>query len=205
MMSIDKVFLLFVHFLSISAFAQENKIIVFRDDTILQQKLMGRFENKLNQHYYGSPIYDFKEKLPDGQYIYVSINRQDSTKVNFENFILIKGHFKDSLRNGKFEYYGYCGTGRKINKNRNLSEIFNYHNGLLNGYYMAANCENILFEGNYKLGNRDGFFYTYDAYGILMKIEVFRNDTLQYFSTYPNITIIKPAEDTIKDYRPVLD
>jgi hypothetical protein len=74
---------------------------------------LGRFTNALDQPYETQPFYDLKEKLPDGEYIYLGINRKDSANKLIMDIITIKGQCTISLRQGKFEYY------RKFVKNGN--------------------------------------------------------------------------------------
>lgn len=182
-----KFFVLIVYLLFPILTMGQTRIIFFDDTT----KLMGMFENGLDQPYYIVPFYDLKEKLPDGNYTYVDANRKDSAKVDLEEITLIKGQYLDSLRTGRFEYYYFCTNKRK--EVRVLTSIYNYNKGLLDGYYMSRKCVHMSYQGHYRNGKRHGYFFTYGADGELIELELYQNDALLFHSKYPNITIAQPS------------
>lgn len=171
------------------SYGQTN--LIFFDDTVSQNKFMGRFENEMKQPYYNVPFYDLKEKLPDGTYVYIDLNKESAKKGDVNAHTLVKGQFVDSLRTGRFEYYTFCKVKNKRREQRVLTDVFNYKEGLLDGYYLSMNCQNKLREGNYKMGKRHGLFYAYDTNGNLVEVELYQDDTLLYRSKYANITIVK--------------
>lgn len=173
--------------------------LIFTDDTLLQEKFMGEFENSQNQPYHVVNLFDFKEKLPDGLYKYIDADRKDSSRIDIEEHVLIKGEYLDSLRTGRFEYFSNCRRMNKKEDERTLVTVYYYNKGLLDGYYMANRCGQKLQEGYYKDGKRHGFFYYYSyANGELEKTELFKEGSLLYQSKKGNTTIVFPVSDTTK-------
>jgi len=159
----------------------QSHLIFFRD-TVTQNRFMARFENTMNQPYYGYPFYYFKEYLPDGKYEYVKTLRTDSSKIAISDFVIASGYYLDSLRTGRFESYAFCKISGKRKETRVLTHIFNYEEGLLNGYYANYNCLGKTMEGHYKHGKRHGYFLTYGIDGRIVNLELYRNDTLIFYS-----------------------
>ncbi|MFN0187705.1 MAG: hypothetical protein ACKVQV_03300 [Bacteroidia bacterium] len=167
---------------------QSQTTIIYRGDSTLIEKFMGYFMNNFNQQYYLNPYFDLNEKLPDGNYLVFSISKNDSIKLKVDDVISIRGQYKDSMRTGKFEYFTQCKIENRKNKYKNvLVHVFNYTNGLLDGYYKSCNCEYKTLEGFYKNGNRHGFFFSYDQ-NELIKVELYQEGLLLFHSNKPNIT-----------------
>lgn len=147
---------------------------------------MGKFENAQNQSYETMPFYDLKEKLADGEYIYLSIEKKDSAKRNLKDYTAIKGQYKNRLRQGRFEYYQRYKVKKKWENK--LMKVYTYKDGILDGYYMSGNSAYKTEEGYYQQGKRHGFFITYDFYGggSIQKIELYLSDKLQYYIDYTN-------------------
>jgi hypothetical protein len=164
----------------------DSTIIIFTGDT---SSIMKSSRDSFNKILYTQPWYDFNEYLPDGKYLYVDV-RYKKKRCNLEDGVLIQGQFLDSLRSGKFEYYTFCNDNSKSKEFRKLTDIYNYNEGLLHGYYRSNSCLGILYEGFYKHGKRHGFFLSYDPVnGELKEVELFQNDELLYRSSRPNITV----------------
>ncbi|GIV45132.1 MAG: hypothetical protein KatS3mg035_2255 [Bacteroidia bacterium] len=174
-----KMILLILSIIGLANLLYSQTIYIFRDDSLLNKKYLGRFENSLNQPYIITPFFDLKERLPDGEYIVVNVNRKDSAKKDLKKYIEIKGQYKDSLRNGRFEYYRTFKINGKWKNN--LTHIYTYKRGLLDGYYVSMNPLYKLYEGYYKDGKRHGIFITYDfRSGEMEEICVYIEDTLKY-------------------------
>lgn len=136
--------------------------MICSDDWELQEAYMGLLENEFNQSYLVSGYFTFKECLPDGEYIYLGISRNKLARVkDYERYILQKGNYVDSLRNGKFLIYSENYRHHKGEPLRVHAEI-NYSKGLLHGHVIHYYNHRPRCEGNYTLGVRDGFFYYYD-------------------------------------------
>ncbi|GIV45108.1 MAG: hypothetical protein KatS3mg035_2231 [Bacteroidia bacterium] len=174
-----KMILLILSIIGLANLLYSQTIYIFRDDSLLKTKYLGGFENSLNQPYIITPFFDLKERLPDGEYIVVNVNRKDSAKKDLNKYIEIKGQYKDSLRNGRFEYYRtFKINGKWKNK---LTDIYTYKRGLLDGYYVSMSSLYKLYEGYYKDGKRHGIFITYDfRSGEMEEICVYIEDTLKY-------------------------
>lgn len=174
-----KMILLILSIIGLANLLYSQTIYIFRDDSLLNKKYLGRFENSLNQPYIITPFFDLKERLPDGEYIVVNVNRKDSAKKDLNKYIEIKGQYKDSLRNGRFEYYRTFKINGKWKNN--LTHIYTYKRGLLDGYYVSMSSLYKLYEGYYKDGKRHGIFITYDfRSGEMEEICVYIEDTLKY-------------------------
>lgn len=165
-----------------------GQVYIYSDDST--QLYMNRFTNKFNQPYYSVPFSDLRENLPDGKYVYLSIPRADSSKSDRAIYKRITGQYVNNLRFGPFRYYALCG---KRGKTLVMTDFYSYKDGLLNGYCMSQTCLGKIYEGQYNMGMRDGFFLSYDGDENLAKIELFRNDTLIYWSAKPDITTPKVA------------
>ncbi|GIV44994.1 MAG: hypothetical protein KatS3mg035_2117 [Bacteroidia bacterium] len=174
-----KMILLILSIIGLANLLYSQTIYIFRDDSLLKTKYLGGFENSLNQPYIITPFFDLKERLPDGEYIVVNVNRKDSAKKDLNKYIEIKGQYKDSLRHGRFEYYRTFKIKGKWKNN--LTHIYTYKRGLLDGYYVSKNPLYKLYEGYYKDGKRHGIFITYDfRSGEIEEICVYIEDTLKY-------------------------
>lgn len=176
--------IVFLVLFSSPAFCQTTYI--FKDDSLLRNKFIGEFENSLNQPYNTVSPIDFKEKLPDGEYIYVWLHRKDSAKKDLKDYVYIKGQYKDSLRQGRFEYYTrYKEKGKWVNK---LMKFYTYRDGLLDGYYISNLSISRYEEGYYKEGKRHGFFISYDfsGKGEIKEIELYEENVLKYKVVYKN-------------------
>lgn len=68
----------------ISAFSYSQAVYVFKDDSLLNQSLICPFENIWDQPYRCIKCLDLKEKLPDGEYIVVDINRTDTSRMDLQ-------------------------------------------------------------------------------------------------------------------------
>ena len=172
----------FIFVLSKSVLAQ--RINIFLDDTLNRRKFITNTELEHFNNYRIRSFIDFKEKLPDGFYYFISLNKSDSSRKNMNNYISIKGSYKDSLREGAFDYYINEKKGNK--QIHHLSCEYNYKNGKLDGYYASWNSLGKEDEGYYLMGKRHGFFVSYNLNGSIQSIENYRNDSLKDWIKYYN-------------------
>lgn len=127
-------------------------------------------------------------KLKDGKYILVNIKSKDSNRINLNKNKLVEGEYKDSLRQGVFNYYSpnYLIFNSKIF----VKKVETYDKGLLNGYFGIFNeSGEIAYEGYYKNNKKHGFFIRYKSDKIV-SIKLFEEGVLKYFSKAPNITVM---------------
>ena len=121
---------------------------------------------------------DFKDSLPTGEWIlYDSVNKKKNKRR-----IYIVGHFKDSLRNGKFEYDIFKGKPQII---------YHFKNGKLDGTYQEYFVNTLTDEGFYKNGKREGFFIRHERFtGTILSVEKYENDSLKdWIEYYPSIGV----------------
>lgn len=184
-MGVERVFLIYITLLQIGCCQIVNgQIKIYSDDST--ELYIEGFTNQFDQHYYSVPFSDLKSHLPDGSYAYYSLRMRDSAKFGADKYLKIKGQYLNNQRSGQFVYYSTCGHR---DKKRVMTDLLNYKEGLLNGYCMSQTCVSKIYEGYYTMGKRDGFFLSYDEEGEIAKIELFKNDTLLYWSVKPDITV----------------
>ena len=178
-----RLFLIFgLLFQTIFCYTQTH--LIFKDDNIYDSVFIANLKGVyFYNYYYSVPLYDFKEKLPDGTWIVYNTVRKDSSKKNNDEYISMIGQFKDSLRNGTFRYYLQCNYKKESRKIENIT--YNFKKGKLDGYYSSKNCSNKKRdEGFYKNGMKDGYFISYFREGQIEAIGLYKYDTLSEWSNY---------------------
>ena len=164
----------------------KGQVSIYSDDST--ELYIERFSDNLNQHYYSIPFSGLKSNLPDGSYAYYSTRRIDSSKSSSYEYLRMTGQYVNNQRSGQFRHYALCGRN---GKERIMTDLLNYREGLLDGYCMSQTCTSKTYEGYYNMGKRDGFFVSYDEEGGIAKIELFRDDTLLYWSGRPDVTLVR--------------
>jgi len=150
-----------------------QNIIIYKDD-ILFKTLIDTSVKPLFEHTF---YYRLKKKLPDGQYIVYNSNRK---QVNANDFLLFKGQYLDSLREGLFEFYDEYST----DKTNNLILKETYQKGNLNGLYVEYNKLFKLHEGIYLNGSKCGNFISYDKKGSVKSVSYFEKDLIKSYTDY---------------------
>jgi antitoxin component YwqK of YwqJK toxin-antitoxin module len=133
----------------------------------------------------------FKDSLPDGTYYYIPKRKKKEKKTSVEDLYESKGQYVNSVPSGRFEYYSLCSFSKRKRDIRVLTAEENYKDGLLHGYSFCGTCEFKLYEGNFKMGKRHGFFYEYDFFGNLILVELYQEGVLIHRSELRDITILK--------------
>lgn len=154
------------------SFCQVNYIYLDEIDSIL-----------VSSNNYDTPLFDFEDKMPNGQWLVLNFERAEKIPKTTEDQILISGNFKDSLRDGIFKYNLRCLEGKRIVIKEGI--ICYYKNGLLHGYYISKNCNGqIIKSGWYDNGRKNGFFSYYYSSGNIKSIVLYQNDTITNWSYY---------------------
>mgnify|MGYP000742965571 CR=1 FL=1 len=113
--------------------------------------------------------YTLQDSLSPGEWILYDSN----TKEDLENSeVLVVGSFKDSLRNGEFQYH----NGHSI-------LTLNYKNGLLHGTLLERINNEVVNQGSYIQGRANGAFISY-LDGKLLSVSLYTNDTLTCWLQY---------------------
>lgn len=132
--------------------------------------------------YRSIPYYDFIDSLPDGKWLmYHYIGKKKK--------LYATGQYKNSLRNGTFQYYmyGYPAT------------TYHYKNGVLHGSYIRLNNpwgnlkKNTPYEqGSYSNGKKHGAFIQWNNAGTYIRsIASYFNDTLgDYIMYYEDTSVV---------------
>jgi hypothetical protein len=168
---------------------------VFKDDSVLLSQIM-ETTNNYSVQYEILPYYFFKDHLQDGTYYVIDLFKSDSASKKLMDFVIAKGQYKNTQREGRFEYF----TLLKKSPYRILTTLYTYHNGVLHGSFIAGNSVHLTHEGFYSNGKRDGFFITYkDASNSISTIEVFDNGHLKYKGVYNNENILTFEKNPILD------
>jgi antitoxin component YwqK of YwqJK toxin-antitoxin module len=191
-MMIRRVLLSF--FLYYSCCLAGQTVIICSDDSELQEKYMGFLENKFNQSYLVSGYFTFKERLPDGEYIYLGLSRNKFKRIkDYNRYIIQKGSYVDSLRHGKFIIYSE--NYRSKGDYKRVDAEINYSRGLLDGHVIHYYNHRPRCEGNYTLGLRDGFFYYYDwEKGVLWETLLYDKGELIAKSPWGRPTVLVPLK-----------
>jgi len=143
---------------------------------------------------------ELKENLSDGHWLYYNI--KDSTVKDYEQYLMVEGYYKDSLKHGKFTHYHRpFGGKKKYQKIRQVLMYKNYQKGLLDGYYCNYRFKDVKNEEGYFVqGKKHGFYIEY-YYGKERKIttlKFFKNDTIQYSTAHDDKGLIVFNSDAIK-------
>lgn len=164
-------------------------VAVYKNDSLFNTII----DSNKKTFFVNSFHYKLKDKLPSGTYIIYNTNRVKGNK-SLSAFILFKGTFKDSLREGVFEFYdeNYKGKPSKLI----LKET--YKNGILHGSYIEYNSSGKYYEGFYQNGKKDGFFITYNDGKVISSIAYYKNDIKKNSATYKN-NILYSTENELLD------
>lgn len=158
---------------------------IFKDDTLLKTSLMSEFKDTLIHSYRCISFLDLKERLPDGEYLVLGINRRDSSRNEFQKQIIIRGFYKDSKRDGRFDYYQRI--KRKWKYVSILTHSYTYKDGILDGYFFCSNTRHKIIEGYFKDGKEHGFFIYFDFDGgWINEIEFYQEGVVLYKVRYRN-------------------
>jgi hypothetical protein len=162
-----------------SKYCYTQIFIIYKDDslfkTIIDTNKISVFENNFR--------FKLKNKLPSGTYIVYNTSRTSKeARQDSNRFLIFKGDFKDSLREGQFEFYDEH-IKRKI-PNLTLSET--YKNGLLHGSYSEYNSSEKHYVGFYQNGKKEGFFITYNDKKEVTDIYYYEFDIKKSSVTYEN-------------------
>lgn len=161
-----------------------QKIKIFYESDSNSYNYLCSTEWAENKNYRTFLPIEFCPKLSDGKYVCRGEVRYGDTS---NSYVMMTGTFKDSLREGPFIYYSEPeGDSGKIHPDI----IYNYSKGLLNGYYFSYFGNNIDDEGYYVMGQRHGFFISFDYKGNLKSVQLYKHDTLTSWVEYsPQHTI----------------
>jgi hypothetical protein len=147
--------------------------VIFLDDSMYYSKINTRT-------YYGSYKIDFKDSLEDGLWIMHYLYKKDSCLAN-DSTIILKGSYKNNVKQGVFYTYEYDYKFLKIKFKRVIKKINYiaiteiYDNGLLNGLCVYPGRTTM-----YKNGKKEGIEYVTDIDNRICTLEVniYSNDTL---------------------------
>jgi antitoxin component YwqK of YwqJK toxin-antitoxin module len=166
-------------------------VVVNYYDSTLFKTYMAELEFPFKKDFFCTQ-YRFRDSLPDGTYYYYSSQgKKRVDETNIEDYYLSKGQYLNGLQNGRFQYFSDRCYFKRKNNPRVLIGEENYKDGLLHGYSFCGTCEFKLYEGNFKMGKRHGFFYEYDFFGNLILVELYQEGILTHRSELRDITILK--------------
>jgi hypothetical protein len=171
------------HFLCFNFFGQITFLICLDDSINSYFKLNERFTN----------IYDIdylKDSLPDGIYIFYDVKRKNIKKGN----IMIKGEYKNGVKEGLFEKNFFVGSGKKsIIKSQHLctfknglkhgiDQEYNFGKGskyqhTKNEFHLANNIQLNTY-AEFQFGKLNGLFMYFNN-GHPIRIYIYENDILK--------------------------
>ncbi len=99
--------------------------------------------------------FEFADSLPDGKWYLFGKEGRDENKFGDESKLLGIGFYANGLKHGEFKYYKYEENGER------LSYILNYFEGKLHGSVTYKNKTEMICEGFYYFGKRNGPFNVY--------------------------------------------
>lgn len=104
-----------------------------------------------------------------------------------KKYLVARGKFKNSLKNGRFEYFNF--------HNGKISFFYEFLNGELHGRYVSFINDRIDGEGYYQFGKRDGYFIEYYRPQLgLRRVSHFKHDTLIHWIEYDEKSGLKLIE-----------
>lgn len=163
--------------------------VIFLDDSMYYSKINTRT-------YYGSYKIDFKDSLEDGLWIMHYLYKKDSCLAN-DSTIILKGSYKNNVKQGVFYTYEYEPKFLKIKFKRVIKDIKYiaiteiYDNGLLNGLCVYPGRTTM-----YKNGKKEGIEYVTDIDNRICTLEVniYSNDTLIKWYEYDYNVLLQIGE-----------
>lgn len=157
-----------------------------------------------NQYFKSKKSFDsyreeFLDSLPDAVYIQFDVERKDSAKYKRNNVVAL-GHFKNRLRDGKFEYNAYSYKERRKNVRMTGQYSCVYTMGQKNGVESLCGfsicgyaVKNMMYHRQYSMGKKDGPFMYY-VEGSLLKLEMYEKDLLKATFNYDRYSPPFPYE-----------
>jgi len=136
-------------------------------------------ENNFNNKKYNKVNEKLKGQVP--------VYNVDGDLINLKNFnkgVLdgwqISFYYTGTLKSRMFYSKGKKeGIELMYHKNGNLLSKSTYRDGQINGVWLLYDKKNRLqFEGHYSNGLKNGIFIDYDSLGIIIKKQIYKNDTL---------------------------
>lgn len=176
-MKYKKIFLLnFILFLS-GYVCGQNTHTIFLDDSIYLKK-----RNSENGFYY-----NLKDSLPDGLWLLYDVNKKDSSS-KFKS-VLLKGNYKNFLKEGIFEINYYSYSGKKKIKKLTYQHICTYFNDKKNGvaeeFHIFSDTRLLLISHcEYYNGKKNGVFVNFESNGKISDVSIYANDSLKEWYCY---------------------
>ncbi|HQB20267.1 MAG TPA: hypothetical protein PK495_06770 [Bacteroidales bacterium] len=163
--------------------------VIFLDDSMYYSKINTRT-------YYGSYKIDFKDSLEDGLWIMHYLYKKDSCLAN-DSTIILKGSYKNNVKQGVFYTYEYDYKFLKIKFKRVIKKINYiaiteiYDNGLLNGLCVYPGRTTM-----YKNGKKEGIEYvpSTDDRICTLEVNIYSNDTLIKWYEYDYNVLLQIGE-----------
>lgn len=150
----------------------QNIVKLYKDDT--SYLILPNKENGYQ--------YNLKDSLLDGVYVLFDVLRKDS--LSREKNILLKGEFKNRLKEGKFESYAYVYDKTLELFKTTYKHFIHYKSNKKEGKELEYNIITLsegrsynimIFYGEYLNGKKNGLFMFYDS-GFPSKVILFEND-----------------------------
>jgi hypothetical protein len=123
----------------------------------------------------GGVYYFLVDSLDDGFYEFYDIYKEDVSKINKSDHLVITGAFQNNKREGVFTY-----------RNSNVFKMLTFKKGVVHGKVIEYLNDRILYSGEYKNGKKHGYFFFQEREGRPQYIQIsyYENGERVNFETF---------------------